>query len=46
MDFVSDALADGRRVHVLTPIDSFTWECLAIKVAQSLPAQADGTTMK
>ena len=40
MDFVSDALADGRRIRVLTVIDSFTRECLTMKVAQSLPAAA------
>ena len=40
MDFVSDALADGCRIRVLTLIDSFTRECLAIRVAHSLPAQA------
>ena len=45
MDFVSDALADGRRIRVLTLIDSFTRECLAIKVAQSLPAQAVTDTL-
>jgi putative transposase len=39
MDFVSDALADGRRIRVLTVIDSFTRECLTMKVAQSLPAR-------
>jgi putative transposase len=40
MDFVSDALADGRRIRVLTVIDNFTRECLVMKVAQSLPAHA------
>ena len=40
MYFVSDAPAGGRRIRVLTLTDSFTRECLAIKVAQSLPAQA------
>jgi putative transposase len=40
MDFVSDALADGRRIRVLTVIDSFTRECLVMKVAQSLPSAA------
>jgi putative transposase len=40
MDFVADALADGRRIRVLTAIDSFTRECLVMKVAPSLPAAA------
>lgn len=40
MDFVADALADGRRIRVLTVLDSFTRECLALKVSPSLPAQA------
>ena len=39
MDFVSDALADGRRIRVLTVIDSFTRECLALKIARSLPSR-------
>jgi putative transposase len=33
MDFVSDALANGRRIRVLTWIDSFTRERLTMKVA-------------
>ena len=40
MDFVSDALARGRRIRVLTVIGSFTRECLTMKLAQSLPAAA------
>ena len=36
MDFVSDALFDGRRLRALTIVDNFTRECLAIKVGQSL----------
>jgi putative transposase len=40
MDFVSDALADGGRIRVLTVLDSFTRECLALRVSPSLPAQA------
>jgi len=31
MDFVSDSLADGRRVRVLTVLDVFTREALAIR---------------
>ena len=37
MDFVSDALAKGRRIHVLTVIDHFTRESLATEVDIPLP---------
>ena len=37
MGFVSDALASGRRIRVLTVIDDFTWESLAMEVDTSLP---------
>jgi putative transposase len=40
MDFVSHALSDGRRIRALTVLDSFTRECLTIRVGQSLPAPA------
>lgn len=36
MDFVSDALFDGRRVRALTVIDTFTRESVAIEVGKSL----------
>lgn len=36
MDFVSNALFDGKKIRSLTVVDSFTRECLAIEVAQSL----------
>lgn len=32
MDFMTDALADGRRFRVLTVLDVFTRECLALRV--------------
>ena len=32
MDFVSDALFDGRRLRLLTVIDLYTRECLGICV--------------
>lgn len=38
MDFVSDALADGRRFRVLTIVDDCTRECPALPVDTSLPA--------
>ena len=37
MDFVSDALTDGRRFRALTLVDKFTRECPAIEVDSSLP---------
>lgn len=38
LDFVSDALADGRRLRLLTVVDIFTREALAIEVDTSLPS--------
>ena len=37
LDFVSDALAWGRRIRLLCVIDAFTRESLAIEVDTSLP---------
>jgi putative transposase len=45
MDFVADSLSDGRRIRVLTIIDSFTRECLALKVAKSLPSPSVTETL-
>jgi putative transposase len=39
LDFVSDALATGRALRVLSVIDSFTRECLAIEPDTSLASQ-------
>lgn len=39
MDFVSDALYDGRRLRALTIVDNFTRESLAINVGQSLKGE-------
>ena len=36
MDFVSDALFDGRKFRALTLVDNYSRECLAIQVGQSL----------
>ena len=38
MDFMTDALFDGRRFRVLTVLDQYTRECLAIYAAQSIKA--------
>jgi putative transposase len=37
LDFLSDALADGRRFRILAIIDDFTRECLALVADTSLP---------
>ncbi len=36
MDFMSDELFDGRRIRLLTLVDNFTRESLAIEVAMSI----------
>lgn len=36
MDFMSDQLADGRRFRVLTVLDVYTRECLALVAGQSI----------
>jgi putative transposase len=38
LDFVSDALANGRRIRMLTVVDTCTREALAVEVDTSLPA--------
>jgi putative transposase len=39
MDFVADALFDGRKLRMLTVVDLYTRECLAIDVGQSLKGE-------
>ena len=39
MDFVQDGLADGRRIRVLTLVDNYSRECLALEVGTSLPGE-------
>ena len=39
MDFVSDALFDGRRLRALTVVDAFTREALAIDVDQGIKGE-------
>ena len=36
MDFVSDALVDGRRFRALTIVDQYTRECIALHADFSL----------
>lgn len=38
LDFMSDALAQGRRLRLLGVLDVFTWEALAIEVDTALPS--------
>jgi putative transposase len=40
IDFVSDALADGRRFRVLTVLDLFSRECVGLFAAVSFDAEA------
>lgn len=39
MDFMQDALSDGRRFRVFNLVDDFTRECLVIHVARSIRSQ-------
>jgi putative transposase len=39
MDFVADALFDGRRFRALTVVDNYSRECLDIEVGQSLKGE-------
>ena len=42
LDFVSDALADGRRIRILCAIDDLSREWLTTAVDTSLPANRTG----
>ena len=39
MDFVSDALFNGKRFRALTVVDAYTRECLAIHVDQGIKGE-------
>lgn len=39
MDFVSDALFNGKRFRSLTVVDAYTRECLAIHVDQGIKGE-------
>jgi putative transposase len=39
LDFASDTIASGRKVRVLSIIDTFTRECLALEVDTSLASR-------
>jgi transposase InsO family protein len=39
MDFVSNALFDGRRIRALTVVDDYSRESLAIEVGQSITGE-------
>ena len=38
-DFITDATTDGRQVRILSVIDEFTRECLALEARRSYPAE-------
>ncbi len=40
MDFMSDQLGDGRRIRVLTIVDHYTRESMAMEVGQSMGSAA------
>jgi putative transposase len=42
MDFVADALFDGRKLRMLTVVDLYIRECLAIDVGQRLKGGGRG----
>jgi len=39
IDFMSDALADGRKIRTLNAVDHFNRQCLGIKVGFNMPAR-------
>jgi len=39
MDFMSDALFDGRRLKLMTVVDNYTQESLAIKAGQGITGE-------
>ena len=45
MDFMSDTLADGRRLRLLTVLDTCTRECLAIEVGSSFRGTDVGSVL-
>jgi putative transposase len=46
MDFVSDALFDGRKFRSLTIVDNYSRQCLAIRVGKSLRGTDVVTVLK
>jgi putative transposase len=45
MDFVSDRLADGRKLRCLNIVYEYTRECLAVEVDTSLPGKRVAAVM-
>lgn len=39
MDFMSDALSDGRKIRILTLIDDFNRECITLQIGISIPSE-------
>lgn len=46
MDFVSDALFNGKRFRALTVVDAFTRQCLAIHADQGIKGEAVTAVME
>lgn len=46
MDFMSDQLYDGRRFRLLTVVDSYTRECLAIRVGRRMTGKEVVSTLE
>ena len=45
MDFMSDALANGEKVRVLTVVDAYTRECLALEAGRQFRGQDVGRVL-
>lgn len=46
IDFVSDALFNGKCFRALTVVDAYIWECLAIHADQGIKGEAVATVME
>jgi putative transposase len=46
MDFMHDTLADGRTLRVLTVMDTYTRECVALEVGRSFSGAEVGRILK
>ena len=42
MDFLSDKLADGRSIRILTAVDQFTRECVGLEADNSMTGMKSG----
>ncbi|MBA2678802.1 MAG: transposase family protein [Ktedonobacteraceae bacterium] len=46
IDFVHDRMANGRTIRVLSVVDTFTRECLALEVDTCLPSRRVTRTLE